>query len=62
MVFAFFQSGEYKLDDGWDGIKKGYFARNGMNNNNSILNGNTSVRRVANSLAEAEPANRNWCC
>ena len=58
-----FQSGEYKLDDGWDGIKKGYFSRNGMQTiNNNLAANATSRRPTGTSLAEAEPANRNWCC
>ena len=55
------QKGEYKVDDGWDGIKKGYFSRSGVNANNN-LSGTSALRRAGAGLAEAEPANRTWCC
>ena len=41
-IYDRIESGEYKLDDGWDGIKRGYYGALG----NRVHNNNTRHRYV----------------
>ena len=64
LIYDRIESGEYKLDDGWDGIKRGYYGvlGNSVNNNNTINSNRTqrNQRSIVN-LVEAQPE-RKLCC
>lgn len=59
-IYDKIQCGDYRLEDGWDGIKRGYF---GINNNatNQRTNRNGGGGDPF-SLVEAEAADRRLCC
>ena len=64
-IYDKIQVGEYRLEEGWDGIKKGFFG-GGMNNRDLSNGGGSSSRnrfRTRNhlSLAEGEPAGDKCC-
>ena len=63
LIYDRIESGEYKLDDGWDGIKRGYYGALGssVNNNNNSVNSTQRNRRSIVDLVEAQ-AERRLCC
>jgi len=66
-IYDRIESGEYKLDDGWDGIKRGYYGAlgNRVHNNNTLRRSNSNPqrnnRRSVVNLVEAQ-AERRLCC
>jgi len=66
-IYDRIESGEYKLDDGWDGIKRGYYGAlgNRVHNNNTLRRSNSNPqrnnRRSIVNLVEAQ-AERRLCC
>jgi len=63
LIYDRIESGEYKLDDGWDGIKRGYYGVLGNSVNNNTINSNRTQRnqRSIVNLVEAQPE-RKLCC
>lgn len=68
LIYDRIESGEYKLDDGWDGIKRGYYGAlgNRVHNNNtrhrrSNSNSQRNNRQSIVNLVEAQPERR-LCC
>ena len=63
IFISILESGEYKLDDGWDGIKRGYYGVLGNSVNNNTINSNRTQRnqRSIVNLVEAQPE-RKLCC
>merc|ERR1711988_113159 len=68
LIYDRIESGEYKLDDGWDGIKRGYYGAlgNRVHNNNprhrrSNSNSQRNNRQSIVNLVEAQ-AERRLCC
>lgn len=62
LIYDRIQTGEYKLDDGWDGIKRGYYGVLGssvVNNNNNSVNNSVPDRSIR--LLEGQPERR-LCC
>ena len=63
-IYDKIESGEYRVDGNWDGIKRGFYP---MNNNNSSSSStpNGRIRTRGNSivnLREAQPVDRKLCC
>jgi Ras-related protein Rab-39B len=58
-IYDKIENGDYKIEDGWDGIKRGYYGLTSQNitNNNRRPNSNTSGVN----LVEAQPYKR-LCC
>ncbi len=59
-IYDKIQSGEYKLEDGWDGIKKGYMGVS-QGPSSAGFSGRPQFTTSRVNLAEGEPANR-LCC
>ena len=56
-IYDKIESGEYKIEDGWDGIKRGYF---GLSGSTAPMNNNRRTNGSPGDLLEAQPAQR--CC
>ena len=56
-IYDKIETGEYRLDDGWDGIKRGYYGGSPQLN---LINNNRSSRSIV-SMAEGQPERR-LCC
>ncbi len=57
-IYDKIETGEYKIEDGWDGIKRGYF---GVTGGSSPVNNNRRQNNVSGAgMLEAQPAQK--CC
>ena len=61
-IYDKIESGEYKVDGEWDGIKRGFYLAAGTRiNNNYPRSSRTSANRNTFNLAEGIPVERKCC-
>ena len=62
-IYDKIESGEYRVDGAWDGIKRGFYGSlsAGTRINNNYPRNSSNSRRSALNLMEGTPVNRKCC-